>query len=260
MSLAVARQQQSSAFLPSSTRDSPEDRKWTMPPMSTPGVNSSRSTSPSAFSNDNLSCSWNSCKQKFSTPELLYDHLCEWHVGRKNTSNLNLTCRNTSNPTLTEPLKEPQGGHNFRPLPRNSPAPYYGQGNQLHCNDTVSPHQAGRPGNHYFPQPTSTSCGLHFIPPAVNNAHAEHFRNSRTPESYEHMRTIERVDDFFDKVKRREVDPSSYAEIDRFLMPLRGSLAVPSASATTPNRHTPQPANLTVVCGDTSPRQNSLRQ
>ncbi|KAI8676059.1 hypothetical protein NCS57_00509200 [Fusarium keratoplasticum] len=216
MSLAVARQQQSSAFLPSSTRDSPEDRKWTMPPMSTPGVNSSRSTSPSAFSNDNLSCSWNSCKQKFSTPELLYDHLC--------------------------------------------PAPYYGQGNQLHCNDTVSPHQAGRPGNHYFPQPTSTSCGLHFIPPAVNNAHAEHFRNSRTPESYEHMRTIERVDDFFDKVKRREVDPSSYAEIDRFLMPLRGSLAVPSASATTPNRHTPQPANLTVVCGDTSPRQNSLRQ
>lgn len=94
----------------------------------------------------------------------------------------------------------------------------------------------------------------------MNIAHAEHFRNSRTPESYEHMRTIERVDDFFDKVKRRQVDPSSYAEIDRFLMPLRGSLAVPSASATTPNRHPPQPANLTVVYGDTSPRQNSLRQ
>ncbi|KAI9846074.1 MAG: hypothetical protein M1837_004330 [Sclerophora amabilis] len=39
-----------------------------------------------------LSCQWNSCGEKCSTPEQLYDHICERHVGRKSTNNLNLTC------------------------------------------------------------------------------------------------------------------------------------------------------------------------
>ncbi|KAI9806258.1 MAG: hypothetical protein M1825_006373 [Sarcosagium campestre] len=39
-----------------------------------------------------LSCQWNGCGEKTQTPELLYDHICERHVGRKSTNNLNLTC------------------------------------------------------------------------------------------------------------------------------------------------------------------------
>jgi hypothetical protein len=37
-------------------------------------------------------CHWNDCAVIFDTPELLYDHLCDDHVGRKSSNNLSLTC------------------------------------------------------------------------------------------------------------------------------------------------------------------------
>lgn len=37
-------------------------------------------------------CHWNDCSIVFETPELLYDHLCDDHVGRKASNNLSLTC------------------------------------------------------------------------------------------------------------------------------------------------------------------------
>lgn len=40
-----------------------------------------------------LSCKWLNCNSQFSNPELLYNHLCEVHVGRKSTNNLSLACR-----------------------------------------------------------------------------------------------------------------------------------------------------------------------
>ncbi|KAI9785138.1 MAG: hypothetical protein M1839_000776 [Geoglossum umbratile] len=39
-----------------------------------------------------LQCQWSGCGERTSTPEQLYDHICERHVGRKSTNNLNLTC------------------------------------------------------------------------------------------------------------------------------------------------------------------------
>ncbi|KAG0128216.1 hypothetical protein HOY82DRAFT_489495, partial [Tuber indicum] len=51
---------------------------------STPAVPSKEDT--------NLACQWTSCQEKFETPEDLYNHLCDIHVGRKSTNNLCLTC------------------------------------------------------------------------------------------------------------------------------------------------------------------------
>ncbi|SPO00531.1 related to pH-response transcription factor pacC/RIM101 [Cephalotrichum gorgonifer] len=61
----------------------------------TPVSTTTTTTSASAQQNadDNLICRWNTCNEKFPSPEALYDHLCERHVGRKSTNNLNLTCQ-----------------------------------------------------------------------------------------------------------------------------------------------------------------------
>ncbi|KAK5072025.1 hypothetical protein LTR64_004196 [Lithohypha guttulata] len=41
---------------------------------------------------ENLQCQWQGCGERCSSPEALYEHVCERHVGRKSTNNLNLTC------------------------------------------------------------------------------------------------------------------------------------------------------------------------
>ncbi|KAI9817673.1 MAG: hypothetical protein M1832_004567, partial [Thelocarpon impressellum] len=41
---------------------------------------------------DELPCQWTGCGERCATAEQLYDHVCERHVGRKSTNNLNLTC------------------------------------------------------------------------------------------------------------------------------------------------------------------------
>ncbi|TEB38964.1 hypothetical protein FA13DRAFT_1785234 [Coprinellus micaceus] len=38
-------------------------------------------------------CQWVDCTQAFSDPEILYNHLCNDHIGRKSTNNLCLTCK-----------------------------------------------------------------------------------------------------------------------------------------------------------------------
>ncbi|PLN78633.1 hypothetical protein BDW42DRAFT_140568 [Aspergillus taichungensis] len=41
---------------------------------------------------EELSCMWQGCTEKSPSAEALYEHVCERHVGRKSTNNLNLTC------------------------------------------------------------------------------------------------------------------------------------------------------------------------
>ncbi|WWC88047.1 uncharacterized protein L201_002950 [Kwoniella dendrophila CBS 6074] len=43
-------------------------------------------------SDEQLRCKWNDCQHVSSSPDELYDHLCNAHVGRKSTNNLCLTC------------------------------------------------------------------------------------------------------------------------------------------------------------------------
>ncbi|KAJ6115514.1 hypothetical protein N7523_005931 [Penicillium sp. IBT 18751x] len=42
---------------------------------------------------EQLPCQWVGCTEKSPTAEALYEHVCERHVGRKSTNNLNLTCQ-----------------------------------------------------------------------------------------------------------------------------------------------------------------------
>ncbi|KAI8676061.1 hypothetical protein NCS57_00509400 [Fusarium keratoplasticum] len=87
------RQQQSSGFLSYVNGERVEDPKFVMPATAQLGMISRSTATPSAVSNNDLTCCWNACRQQFNTPELLFEHLCEWHVGRKTTNNLNLTCQ-----------------------------------------------------------------------------------------------------------------------------------------------------------------------
>ncbi|KAF9889103.1 hypothetical protein FE257_008080 [Aspergillus nanangensis] len=56
--------------------------------VASPSVNGNASRPP-----EELSCLWQGCTEKCPTPESLYEHVCERHVGRKSTNNLNLTCQ-----------------------------------------------------------------------------------------------------------------------------------------------------------------------
>ncbi|CVK96684.1 uncharacterized protein FMAN_11014 [Fusarium mangiferae] len=67
---------ESPALVPSATYDTPQI-----------------SVTSSITSDNNLICRWKACNQKSITTELLYEHICERHVGRKSSNNLNLTCQ-----------------------------------------------------------------------------------------------------------------------------------------------------------------------
>ncbi|RMZ77361.1 hypothetical protein DV737_g4414, partial [Chaetothyriales sp. CBS 132003] len=45
-----------------------------------------------AGAGESLACQWQGCGERCPTAEALYEHVCERHVGRKSTNNLNLTC------------------------------------------------------------------------------------------------------------------------------------------------------------------------
>ncbi|KAK2743667.1 hypothetical protein FQN57_004776 [Myotisia sp. PD_48] len=62
----------------------------TLPPPNLPQVNQTASNNPLAPGA--LDCQWQGCAETCPTPEALYEHVCERHVGRKSTNNLNLTC------------------------------------------------------------------------------------------------------------------------------------------------------------------------
>ncbi|OTA60435.1 hypothetical protein K449DRAFT_446507 [Hypoxylon sp. EC38] len=63
----------------------------TTPAPSTATTATSQSSAPAQ--DDSLQCRWTGCSEKFNSAETLYEHICEKHVGRKSTNNLNLTCQ-----------------------------------------------------------------------------------------------------------------------------------------------------------------------
>ncbi|KAH7205153.1 uncharacterized protein BKA55DRAFT_600372 [Fusarium redolens] len=187
----------------------------------------------SVSNDDNLTCRWNACNQK---------HICERHVGRKSTNNLSLTCHwnscytttvkrdhltphirvytHADDSVLVRPAQN-QGGLNHRPQPPEGI--YYNHNDQVRNNDAAFAHQACHVSSYYAPQP-STNYGLYFDGHLVNDTHTEHLDyNAVVAGGCGRKRTYDVVDDFFRNAKRRQIDPSSYSQMGRSLMPLHGS-------------------------------------
>lgn len=79
-------------------------------PSSAPATSSAEPSRQQHAGDDNLQCQWEKCNERCESPEALYvscllfaqiqygidgpvqEHICERHVGRKSTNNLNLTC------------------------------------------------------------------------------------------------------------------------------------------------------------------------
>ncbi|KAH8673839.1 hypothetical protein BX600DRAFT_433448 [Xylariales sp. PMI_506] len=65
------------------------------------GSSGASSAGAGSSADESLICRWNSCNERFNAAESLYEHICERHVGRKSTNNLNLTCQWNSCRTTT---------------------------------------------------------------------------------------------------------------------------------------------------------------
>lgn len=235
------------------------------------------STSGGSASDDNLVCRWNQCNERFDTAEILYDHICERHVGRKSTNNLNLTCQWNSCRTTTVkrdhitshirvhvPLKphkcdfcgksfkrpqdlkkhvkthaddsvlstrsphEQQHGLNANPYrghPGKPGSAYYDHTGSLRTNSAAyaPPHQSSHAGYSYQSNPSSFQ-PLYFQQPL--NPRGDYIGHHAAAGYDGRKRGFDELNDFFGAAKRRQVDPHSYSQVGRSLLPLHTSLAV----------------------------------
>ncbi|KAM3553581.1 hypothetical protein MY1884_006596 [Beauveria asiatica] len=251
-----------------------------------PSSTAAREAAMASIAEDNLTCRWNQCLQKFATPEILYEHICDRHVGRKSTNNLSLTCQWNSCRTTTvkrdhitshirvhvplkphkcefcgKSFKRPQdlkkhvkthaddsvlsrqdSGFNYRTQPK-APS-YYDHNGQMRSGHAGYP-QPGHPGGGYYAPQQPASYGMYFNQPPLNAPRAEHIGyNAAAAGAYDRKRTYDMVDDFFGSAKRRHIDPSSYTDIGRSLLPLHGSLSVPQGAMAAADHYMPQPAHV----------------
>ncbi len=119
-----------------------------------------------------------------------------------------------------------------------APSSYYDHNGQIRSSAFTQPHQNG-----YYSQQQSYGG-----PPL-------YFGHSINPRSYDlghpaaydsRKRGFEDLNEFFGNAKRRQVDPSSYAQIGRSLMPLQGALTVAGGGLATEYMAAPAPAVASV--------------
>ncbi|EGS20707.1 uncharacterized protein CTHT_0025430 [Thermochaetoides thermophila DSM 1495] len=265
-----------------------------------------------------LICKWNECNEPFATAEALYEHLCEKHVGRKSTNNLNLTCQwnqcrtttvkrdhITSHIRVHVPLKphkcdfcgkafkrpqdlkkhvkthaddsvlvgprtaqDPQGlNANYRATPRAPPSMYDQHGHMRGANQGhfAAPPQNGQPNYYQPPAPPHPSYhpsmyGYQQPPPMGGGAprpdylsHQAAAAPAPSPSFGEvRRRGMDDLNEFFGALKRRQIDPTSYQQIGRSLMPLHASLGF-SAGGGLAAEYMPQPPHTLGVAGSHGP-------
>lgn len=139
------------------------------------------------------------------------------------------------------------------------PATSYDHNGQIRANAAAFRQQAGHPSGYYAPQP-SASCGLYFIQRPLNNTRIDHLGYSSALGDYDRKRSFDAVDEFFGSVKRGQIDPSSYAQICRSLIPLHSSLSIHNSPMAVNEQCLSQPAGPIVVHGGPLPSQNPPAQ
>jgi hypothetical protein len=101
---------------------------------------------------------------------------------------------------------------------------YYDHNGHIRTNSAAFPHQAGH-ASYYAPQP-STNYGLYFNQPPLHPPRSEYIGHHHAAGFDTRKRAFDMVDDFFGNAKRRHVDPSSYSQVGRSLLPLHGALSL----------------------------------
>ncbi|TPX12064.1 uncharacterized protein E0L32_007179 [Thyridium curvatum] len=250
---------------------------------------------------DSLVCRWNQCNERFNAAETLYDHICERHVGRKSTNNLNLTCQWNSCRTTTvkrdhitshirvhvplkphkcdfcgKSFKRPQDlkkhvkthaddsvlngrspqdqsvglGGAYRTHPGKAPSSYYDHNGHIRTNTAAygQPHPNGHAS--YYSQPAPSYGGpLYFQQPL--NPRSDYLGHQAA--AYDaRKRGFDDLNDFFGSAKRRQVDPSSYAQVGRSLLPLHGALAMQTGGLGAEYMAAPPPPSVVPVGGPPS--------
>lgn len=265
-------------------RSSSSDSNTNTPAPSTTTTHSNPASTASNFSSagqiqdESLICRWNQCGERFPAAEVLYDHICERHVGRKSTNNLNLTCQwNTCRTTTVKrdhitshirvhvPLKPHKCefcGKSFkRPQDLKKHVKTHADDSVLVGRSAQDPNGAlnaayrGKGPSSYYDHVRNNSAP--FGQPA-QNGHTSYYAHHQ-PQSYQQplyyqqpmaprsdfiahqppvqfdarKRGFDDLDDWFGNVKRRHVDPNSYTQVGRSLMPLHSSLGVHSTGMST---------------------------
>ncbi|KMU85145.1 pH-response transcription factor pacC/RIM101 [Coccidioides immitis H538.4] len=230
-----------------------------------------------------LTCQWTGCREICPTPEALYEHVCERHVGRKSTNNLNLTCswgncrtttvkrdHITSHIRVHVPLKPHKCDFCGKAFKRPQDLKKHVK---THADDSVlvrspEPGPGARPPNGMFSVgvgpdgKTGHYLMAHWVlflahrtgtDPRSTITHSTHntlsilnIRRTRRMASYESKkRGYDALNEFFGDLKRRQFDPTSYAAVGQRLLNLHG-LPLPLVHAAAVPDYQPMPAMVTV--------------
>ena len=284
------------AAQPSSTgSNSSTSNDATPAPSTAPTTTSSSSSAPA---DESLVCRWLACSERFQNAEALYEHICEKHVGRKSTNNLNLTCQwnacrtttvkrdhITSHIRVHVPLKPHKCdfcGKSFkRPQDLKKHVKTHADDSVLVANrgpqdqnGPVNPayRRAPGPNSSYFDhngqmrganpgpygQPHPNGQGSYYHQQAAPSYHAGPMGYPAYPQAHPAMgargdfighqaapfegrkRSFEELNEFFGSIKRRSINPASYTEVGRSLMPLHAPLGITAGGGGLATEYMPQ--------------------
>ncbi|KAK0753376.1 hypothetical protein B0T18DRAFT_476868 [Schizothecium vesticola] len=268
----------------------------------TPAPSTAPTTTPplsAGQADESLVCRWLACSDRFQNAEALYEHICEKHVGRKSTNNLNLTCQWNACRTTTvkrdhitshirvhvplkphkcdfcgKSFKRPQdlkkhvkthaddsvlvgsrggpqdqngpmnpGPYRQAPKPNSAYFDHNGQMRGANPGPYGQPHPNGQasyyhqqPGPSYHPGPM----GFAGYPQHQPMGARDQFIGHQASFDGRTKRSFDELNEFFGSIKRRQIDPSSYTQVGRSLMPLHQPLSITAAGGGLATEFMPQ--------------------